>query len=52
MKAYGHKRKDKLECDWGCCCLKGNPNANGRPKIDRAARKRARRIDKDLSSVG
>lgn len=44
MKAYGYTRRDKLECKWGCCTLKGGKHLVGRSRNDRAARKRARRV--------
>ena len=44
MKAYGHSRRDKLECKYGCCA--GKLVRLGRNKarniVDRANRKTAR----------
>lgn len=42
MKAYGHSRRDKLECDYGCCTGKSGKKRNYREEVDRAKRKRAR----------
>jgi hypothetical protein len=42
MKAYGHSRKDKLECKYGCCTMKSGPKKNCRHIVDRANRKTAR----------
>ena len=43
MKAYGHSRKDKLECKHGCCTFKSGRKKNCRKVVDRANRKTARR---------
>ena len=43
MKAYGHSRKDKLECRYGCCTGKSGKARNCRKIVDRANRKTARR---------
>lgn len=42
MKPYGHSRKDKLECDYGCCTFKSGKGRTSRKKVDRANRKTAR----------
>jgi len=42
MKAYGHSRRDKLECRFGCCAGKSHPKRNARKTVDRANRKTAR----------
>lgn len=42
MKAYGHSRKDKLECKYGCCTSKSGKKKNCRDVVDRANRKTAR----------
>jgi hypothetical protein len=42
MKAYGHSRKDKQGCKYGCCTGKSGKERNGRPVVDRANRKTAR----------
>lgn len=42
MKAYGHSRKDKLECKYGCCTSKSGKKKNCRNVVDRANRKTAR----------
>lgn len=44
MKAYGHARRDKLECKWGCCTEKGGKKLACREVNDRRARKAARRV--------
>ena len=43
MKAYGHSRRDKLECEYGCCTGKCGKKKNCRASVDRARRKAARR---------
>lgn len=42
MKAYGHSRKDKLECKYGCCTFKSGTKKNCRETVDRNNRKTAR----------
>jgi hypothetical protein len=42
MKAYGHSRKDKLECKYGCCAFKSGRKMNCREVVDKANRKTAR----------
>ena len=42
MKAYGHSRRDKLECHFGCCAGKSGADKNCRHAVDRANRKTAR----------
>lgn len=56
MKAYGHTRRDKLECTYGCCTGKSGKKKNCRYIVDKAKRKQARQAakhsvnqDKDLS---
>jgi len=44
MKAYGHKRRDKLTCRFGCCQEKGGKSLRSRDVVDRAARKRGRQF--------
>lgn len=44
MKAYGHSRRDKLECKFGCCNGKSGSQKNYRHIVDRANRKTARQI--------
>lgn len=46
MKAYGHSRKDKQSCRWGCCTGKSGKERNARPIVDRANRKTARQVQK------
>ena len=42
MRAYGHSRRDKLECRWGCCGGKSQKDRSCRKAVDRANRKTAR----------
>jgi len=42
MKAYGHSRRDKLECRWGCCTGKSGKHHTYRAISDRNHRKAAR----------
>ena len=42
MKAYGHSRRDKLECKYGCCNEKSGKQKNCRGAVDAANRKTAR----------
>jgi hypothetical protein len=42
MKAYGHSRRDKIECKYGCCTMKSGKAKNCRAVVDRANRKTAR----------
>ena len=46
MHAYGHTRRDKLECSFGCCTTKSGKMRSGRHVIDKAARKTARQLMK------
>lgn len=46
MKAYGHTRKDKQECEYGCCGTKSLPQKNCRGLVDKAKRKKARQSSK------
>lgn len=41
MKAYGHSRRDKLECKYGCCTGKSGAKKNCRKEVDRTKRKTA-----------
>lgn len=43
MKAYGHTRRDKLECEYGCCTGKSGKKKHCRAAVDRSKRKAARR---------
>lgn len=43
MKAYGHSRRDKLECPYGCCTMKSGRKKDCRKVVDRSNRKAARR---------
>ena len=42
MKAYGHSRRDKLECKYGCCTTKSGAKCNARQVVDKTNRKTAR----------
>jgi hypothetical protein len=42
MKAYGHSRKDKETCKYGCCTYKSGKKLRCREVVDRAHRKTAR----------
>lgn len=42
MKPYGHSRKDKQECQYGCCTFKSGKEKNCRAVVDKANRKTAR----------
>ena len=42
MKPYGHSRKDKEECEYGCCTSKSGKKHDCRSVVDRANRKTAR----------
>ena len=44
MKAYGHSRRDKLECKSGCCTGKSGKKKDCRQIVDKAKRKTARRF--------
>lgn len=46
MKAYGHDRYAKLECQYGCCTGKAGKDRDYRVLVDRAARKAARQLAK------
>lgn len=42
MKAYGHSRRDKLECKYGCCTTKSGAKLRMRDVVDKTNRKTAR----------
>jgi hypothetical protein len=44
MKAYGHSRRDKLECKYGCCTGKSGKVKACRKVVDRTHRKTARQV--------
>lgn len=48
MKAYGHSRKDKWSCVYGCCTGKSDKKKNCREDVDRSKRKTARQEGKVL----
>lgn len=52
MKAYGHSRKDKLECRYGCCTGKSGKDRSSRVSVDRSNRKSARQEQKKECSFG
>ena len=47
MKAYGHSRKDKQECRYGCCTTKSGKDKNCRDIVDKNNKKTARRNEKN-----
>jgi len=47
MKPYGHTRKDKQECGYGCCTTKSGKKKNCRHIVDKAKRKTARQEAKN-----
>ena len=55
MKAYGHSRRDKLECRYGCCTDKSGAKLNCRKAVDRqnrkSARQEAKKVDLDFDDV-
>lgn len=51
MKPYGHSRRDKLECAYGCCTWKSGVHKNCRKVNDRANRKTGRRFKIDQGDV-
>jgi len=48
MKAYGHSRRDKLECKYGCCTYKSGAKKGCRKVVDRTKRKAARREEVEV----
>ena len=44
MKAYGHSRRDKTQCKYGCCGFKSIKQRNCRKINDRSNRKTARQL--------
>lgn len=48
MKPYGHSRKDKQECQYGCCTFKSGKEKNCRAVVDKNNRKTARQNAKKL----
>lgn len=46
MKPYGHSRRDKLTCAYGCCTTKSGFKLKCREVVDRANRKTARQKGK------
>lgn len=50
MKAYGHSRRDKLECKYGCCTGKSGSKKGCQAVVDRSKRKSARQSGKVIST--
>jgi hypothetical protein len=48
MKPYGHSRRDKLECKYGCCTYNSGKHKHCRKVVDRTNRKSARQAEKQL----
>jgi len=46
MKPYGHSRRDKLECKYGCCTFKSGKDHPFRKYVDKTNRKTARQESK------
>ncbi len=44
MKPYGHSRRDKQTCRFGCCTTKSGQKLNCRHVVDRSKRKTARQV--------
>ncbi len=44
MHAYGHTRKDKQECDFGCCGTKSLKGRRCQCVVDKTNRKAARQL--------
>lgn len=51
MRPFGHSRKDKQECGYGCCTGKCGKQKNCRALVDRARRKTGRREAKLFTSL-
>lgn len=51
MKAYGHTRKDKIECKYGCCTTKSGKKKNCRDIVDKTKHKKARQFQKKECEV-
>lgn len=49
MKAYGHSRKDKEMCKYGCCTTKSGKEKGCRKEVDRTNRKTARQEAKKVA---
>lgn len=48
MKPYGHSRRDKLECKYGCCTGKSGKEKACREVVDKSKRKSARQAADNL----
>ena len=44
MQAYGHSRRDKLTCKYGCCTGKSGKERSYRCQRDNVKRKSARQV--------
>jgi len=51
MKAYGHTRRDKIECAYGCCTTKSGKAKNCRTVVDRSKRKKERQLAAKQSQI-
>jgi hypothetical protein len=49
MKAYGHSRRDKWECKYGCCTTASGRRKHCRTIVDRVNRKSARQEAQKLT---
>lgn len=49
MKPYGHSRRDKLTCKYGCCGFKSMKGRSFQEAVDRTNRKTARQEGKKES---
>lgn len=52
MHAYGHSRRDKLECKYGCCTTKSGKNKDCRVHVDRQNRSSARQSFRNEINAG
>lgn len=48
MQAYGHSRRDKLTCKYGCCTGKSGKERSYRCQRDRIRRKTARQLARKM----
>jgi len=51
MKPYGHSRKDKLECKWGCCTFKSGKYHPWRKIVDKTNKKTARQLNQKECNI-
>lgn len=52
MHAYGHIRRDKFECKYGCCTTKSGKKKDCRVRVDRQNRKSARQAFRNEINYG